>query len=346
MVKDLDTKFEFPIAGSLRIGKKDEKNIPQKLNYFTVHEDSHTIKSVVTQFNSKYEKAKELNIKFLSDNPLEVSYVRYGNSGLLCKGDGEKASCRAEKEWMKCDCSKECKYRGNACKLTGRLYFIIEDLNIGGLWRFQTQSYNTIRNFITILKFVKCMGIDIRQKKFRMATEERKSIVDGRVKKYVTVSLKMIEDTDKNDLGDKNKSEKISKINAEKGDNENRELISNNVKDNRKKQKKGITEKELYNENNASERANLNSDIDVDEYEKCIILQEIKEITIGENIVKKAIFCNMNDEIIELLLHPDIQEEISNWELASTIIPLNIYEKNNNRILKEYKEISVIKKAV
>ena len=55
MVKDLETKFKYPIAGSLRIGEKNEKNIPQRLNYFTVHEDSHTIPNVVEQFKSKYD---------------------------------------------------------------------------------------------------------------------------------------------------------------------------------------------------------------------------------------------------------------------------------------------------
>jgi hypothetical protein len=53
MVKDLEAKFKYPIAGSLRIGEKNEKNIPKKLDYFTVHEDSHTITDVVNQFNSK-----------------------------------------------------------------------------------------------------------------------------------------------------------------------------------------------------------------------------------------------------------------------------------------------------
>ena len=71
MVKDLETKFKYPIAGSLRIGEKNERNIPQRLNYFTVHEDSHTIPNVVEQFKSKYDKPTELIIKFLTNLTME-----------------------------------------------------------------------------------------------------------------------------------------------------------------------------------------------------------------------------------------------------------------------------------
>lgn len=325
MVRDLETKFEYPIAGTLRIGEKNERNVPQKLDYFTVHEDTHTIKSVVNQFNSKYDKPKELVIKFLSDNPFEVSYVRYGKSGLLCKGDGENAKCKEKEVWNECKCSKECTYRGKECKLTGRLNFIIRDLNIGGLWRLQTQSYNTIQNFLATLNFLKYTGVDIKQKEFRIATEENKAIVNGKVNKFTTINLKMIENVNKSNTED-------NKIHSNIIESKETKILEKENKEDLSFSNEQVVSKEL--------------DLSIDDYEKCLTLIEIKDITKGNKTGKIATFCNMKDEIITFLIHPDIINEFCEFDIQSTIVATDVYIENNYKILKAYKEINVIKKAV
>lgn len=317
MVRDLSERFKYPICGSLRIGEKNEKNIPKKLDYFTVHKDKHTTDEVIKQFNSRYDKPKQLTIRFLTDEPLQIDYLKYGKSGLLCKGDGEKANFKTDNDWNECECSENCKHRGIECKLTGRLFFIIKDINIGGLWRLQTQSYNTIHNFLTTLNFLKDMGIDIKQKEFRIATEENKAIVDGRVNKFTTISLRMIENTNETSI-----IESQEEKNTLTGEDE-------------KESSKNILSK------NNNEVINNQED-----YENYLTLVEIKDVCKGNKTIKQAVFCNMKDELITLLIHPDIQNEVCNWEIASVISPQNIYEKNNCKILKEYKEISIIKKAV
>ena len=328
MVKDLETKFKYPIAGSLRIGEKNEKNIPQRLNYFTVHEDSHTIPNVVEQFKSKYDKPTELIIKFLTDDPFETSYLRYGKSGLLCKGNGESAICKGEKEWTECACSKECQHRGVDCKLTGRLYFIIKGLNIGGFWRLQTHGSNTIDQILMTLNFLKCMGVDIKQKEFRLATEEKTSIVNGKVNKYTTVNLKMIESSE-------------SKTNVEKEQTIPEENKTENT--NQIQETKEIKTKEVKQKETKAKKETSNPE---DEFEKCLTLVEIKDLTKGEKKAKLAKFCTMNDELIDVLIHPSIEAEVEKWQIASVILPTDLYEQNNYKILKEYKDMGIIKKAV
>ena len=60
----------------------------------------------------------------------------------------------------------------------------------------QTHGSNTIDQILMTLNFLKCMGVDIKQKEFRLATEEKTSIVNGKVNKYTTVNLKMIESSE------------------------------------------------------------------------------------------------------------------------------------------------------
>ena len=80
MVKDLMTTHSYPLAGTLRVGEK-KGNRPTSLNYFTVHEDKYTSNDVIEAFNSAFgKKPKEVTIRFLSDEPFKVDYLRYAKS--------------------------------------------------------------------------------------------------------------------------------------------------------------------------------------------------------------------------------------------------------------------------
>ena len=274
------------------------------------------------QFKSKYDKPTELIIKFLTDDPFETSYLRYGTSGLLCKGDGEKAICKTKNGWTECACSKECQYRGKECKLTGRLYFIIKGLNIGGFWRLQTKGANAIDQILMTLNFLECMGVDITQKEFRLATEEKTSIVDGKVNKYTTVNLKMIEGSES-----KTNVDKVQTI-----PEENKTENTNQIQEKKETKTKEVKVKETK----------VNPQ---DEFEKCLTLVEIKDLTKGEKKAKLAKFCTMNDELINVLIHPSIEAEVVKWQIASVILPTDLYEQNNYKILKEYKDMGIIKKS-
>ena len=85
---------------------------------------------------------------------------------------------------------------------------------------------------------------------------------------------------------------------------------------------------------------------DLDDFEKVLSLIEIKTDIVGDKEIKTASFCTMTNDVIDLLLHPEIVDQVSNYSPSSAILPLEIYEKNNKKILKKFKEIEVIKKAV
>lgn len=348
MVKDLETKFKYPICGSLRIGEKNEKNVPQKLDYFTVHKDTHTEKDVVEQFKSKFDKPKELTIRFISEEPFETQYLKYGRSGLLCKGDGESAITKGDEKWTECECSKECPFRGNKCKLTGKLFFLIRDIDIGGLWRLQTQSYNTIQNILTTLNFLKCMNVNITEHDFKLITEPKESIVDGKLNKFTTIKLKMVVNSHKIDNELKEESEKSKQIDTVK---EEKDKQTNTLKEesNKTRNKKEVSKNSNVQQEKTEEiqKEEKNTSIMSDDYENCLTLVEIDEIIKNGKKAKKATFCTMkDDEKIQLLLHPDIIDEVCSWVPSSTILPEEIYEQNGYKVLKKFKEIEVIKKAV
>ena len=172
------------------------------------------------------------------------------------------------------------------------------------------------------------MGVDIKQKEFRLATEEKTSIVNGKVNKYTTVNLKMIESSE-------------SKINVEKEQTipeENKTENTNQIQETKETKTKEVKPKET--------KAKKETSNPEDEFEKCLTLVEIKDLTKGEKKAKLAKFCTMNDELIDVLIHPSIEAEVAKWQIASVILPTDLYEQNNYKILKEYKDMGIIKKAV
>lgn len=293
MVRDLETTYNYPLVANIRIGEKDGKR-PKGLNYFTAHEDKHTNTDVVEYFKEHFgEKPKEITINFLVDEPFETDYLRYGKSGLLCKGDGEKASFKDEEDWNECECSKECEYRGNDCKLTGKLYFVIKDTDVGGIWRFQTRSYNTIMNINRTLNYLKYMNVDIKNNDFRLSVEEQTSIVNGKVQKYNVVNLKMIvknkikkQSQDKTEQV-KNKEE-INNIKnnietkTSKQSKDNLENISDSCKEEQEKQIESKKETDnIDKKTNKQSKNNLDNISNVNNCEK----EQEEKITDNENIL-------------------------------------------------------------
>lgn len=261
------------------------------------------------------------------------------NLGLQCKGDGEKASYRDKttNEWCECECSEDCEYRGNECKLTGKLDFIIKDLDIGGIWRLQTRSYNTINNIFRVLNYLKCMNHDIKKSYFRLIVEENVMNVSGEIKKFITLNLKEIID----------KEQFLNNIETEQEDIQTPKLEKNTKpkKSNKKKDAiKNFQEDSKEQENLEKEEESSETSLTVNEYEKCLSLVELQDINIKDKVFKKGIFCNMKDEMVELIIHDDILEEVYTWEIGSAIVPITILEKGNFKTLKAYKDLGIIKK--
>lgn len=347
MVKDLENTYNYPLVANIRIGEKEGKR-PKGLNYFTAHEDKHTDLHIVEFFKEHFgEKPKEITINFLVDEPFETDYLRYGKSGLLCKGDGEKASFKDEEDWTECECSKECEYRGNDCKLTGKLHFVIKDVDVGGIWRFQTKSYNTIMNINRTLNYLKYMNVDIKNNDFRLSVEEQTSIVNGKVQKYNVVKLKLIvnNQTKKQLENKEEKSKKEQVVNnkpkkqleCEKETDNIKTDVSQKDSEQSKEKSENISSRENHEKESREEQ--------IDNNENIVILYDLHDLTKGEKVVKEANFCNMNDELITVLIHPSIVDEVNKWQESSAIIP-TIEKQGKYNVLTGYKDVGILKKAI
>ncbi len=135
------------VIGNIKIGQKNEKDMPIKKGCFNVHLDKMTSSLAVELFNEVYDKPKKLKIRFINQNPMDVHFERYEGKKRVCYGNNKEAIFIDEdgkKQKKVCNC-KQCKYAlEGKCKLIGRLYFILDKLEDEGIWCYPTGNQNGI----------------------------------------------------------------------------------------------------------------------------------------------------------------------------------------------------------
>lgn len=139
------------VIGNVRTGTRGEKDKPVKLAYFDVHTDNSTSELAVEIFNEKYKQPNSLIIRFVNQQPMEVGFQRYEGKKLKCYGNSKEArqmDDKGKRQTIVCN-PKECPYKKDKkCKMVGRLYFIIKNLEDEGVWCYPMGSEKGIKNNI------------------------------------------------------------------------------------------------------------------------------------------------------------------------------------------------------
>lgn len=160
-------------AGKIKIGKKrdlrqgeDPKAFrpPTKLDHFiitTTEFDSKTgdLKQDEKIMQKIGQECRRLHISFPYDDinlNFQSSFARYTKTKCLCRGDGKYARTH-EGQVITCnpDACEFGRNGANTCKPSAVLSVILEDVpGIGGVYKFRTTSWNSIRNIYSSLIFI------------------------------------------------------------------------------------------------------------------------------------------------------------------------------------------------
>lgn len=187
-IKGWSDVIRLPRLGKIALGVKDERGVPQAVDYFVVSPEVQAVYG---------PKPKELDILIPSENIdsfFPIFLKRYGEQyGLICRGDGEVASISADyiissggkeygiiynngrfihpetgeelevedgsgRQWVKYPCTyRECKfYKTQKCTEVATLNVILYKVpGILGVYSLDTGSFNSyvnIRNALMILR--------------------------------------------------------------------------------------------------------------------------------------------------------------------------------------------------
>lgn len=174
MIKILERRLAE--VGRIKIGGLDANvrttgsgskwQAPVKFNHFVVTSMERGKDGNFMRDESIHKKVgatpNELRIVLLHNDPelnFRTELAHYEGKACVCRGDGERAVMLKTGEEIQCPCPK-LEQEKNGCKPHGVLNCILMDSEIaGGVWRFATTSWNTIRNIESSLRFMHmCTG--------------------------------------------------------------------------------------------------------------------------------------------------------------------------------------------
>jgi len=163
----------LPERGKIKIGKKGEWRtsktsgkefqLPTKLDHFLVttmerDNDNNFVKDAEIH-KMLGEKPKRIPV-YLMYNDIALNfqcrYTCYRGRTLWCSGDGEGAFRDGKETECPCD-HLDIDYKGELkCKPYGVLAVIIKGSEfVGGVWKFRTTSFNTIRGLLSSMALIK-----------------------------------------------------------------------------------------------------------------------------------------------------------------------------------------------
>lgn len=201
---DMD-RLVLPRVGFLKIGYKNEKGLPQSVDYFI------PVGKYSSLFTKAYgDKPQTIQIVFPDDDPAKVCCERYeyrdDDGRLIATGDGETFNVWNGKEYQELSTKQypklmhniETRYPNKLYNRTGEGWQIILTLNfivpcvqgIAGIWQFKTKgTSSTIPNIRGVFDaFLErkgfCKGIV-----FDLTVQYSKSQKPGEKNKYPVVSL-------------------------------------------------------------------------------------------------------------------------------------------------------------
>lgn len=158
-IKGLSDQVRLPRLGKIRLGIRVERckrnPYPRPVDYFVCPAPVQKVYG---------EQPRELRILLPNENQSGWAaqfYRCYSRTrGLVCKGDGERASAIIDEQTgslatrnskktalMEVDCSPaSCRYYGKQCRRVMNLQFLLPDVPGLGVWQLDTSSYWSMTN--------------------------------------------------------------------------------------------------------------------------------------------------------------------------------------------------------
>ncbi len=204
-IKGISDQLRLPRLGKIRLGIMVEdarEPYPQPVDYFVCPEPVQKVFG---------EKPRELPVMFPSEDDEKWAsqfYRCYSRSrGLVCKGDGQKASALVDKytghlahkyshrtETREINCNPECcpAYSNGRCRRVMNLQFLLPDVPGLGIWQLDSSSYHSISNVNSGISLVKALCGHIAMIPLVLRVVSQRAHPNGVGKTVYVLSLDMV----------------------------------------------------------------------------------------------------------------------------------------------------------
>ena len=353
----------LPIIGRVQHGEKINNKV-KEYGYFIAKTKNDYMQTYIEKFDKLFKGKQTIDIKFFNEEPLTKKYVRYNQSGEVCRcPEGLKIATKKVKNgWQQIQCDTfNCQYRQKnksgkcACNRIGWLKFLIPSISTDRIFLMKITGQTSINQLDDYIKLQKIQGNSIigNYTLFLYQKEQPNSLGET-FNNYVLDILKK---------EDSNSSKPIPQIIQ----NENELFTINTQNVNNQAKKQGLTqttvkkpdtsitqkqvqnitsEKELKKQDNETETNKNTENIN---YDNCYVLLK----TFTKNILNKGQkkeyfmgeFADMKDQVSEIAIKPDYIEELSECDLG-TVVRLDIQDVGNIKFAVKLEFIQKAQKKI
>ena len=160
----------LPIIGRVQHGEKIDNKV-KEYGYFIAKTQDAYMQSYVEKFDNLVKGKQSIDIEFFSENPLSKKYVRYNQSGEVCRcpQGSNQATQRVKNGWQQIECKgAECEYRQKdtlgkcACNRIGWLKFLIPSVSTDRIFLMKITGQTSISKLDDYIKLQKAQGKSIK----------------------------------------------------------------------------------------------------------------------------------------------------------------------------------------
>ena len=159
----------LPIIGNVQHGEKINNKVTE-YGYFIAKTKNTYMQPYIEKFNTLFKGKQSIDIEFFLEDPLTIKYVRYNQSGEVCRcpEGSNQATQKVKNGWQQIECSPQCKYRQKnedgkcACNRTGWLKFMIPSVCKDRIFLMKITSQTSINQLDDYITLQKLQGNSIK----------------------------------------------------------------------------------------------------------------------------------------------------------------------------------------
>ncbi len=276
----------LPIIGRVQHGEKVNNKITE-YGYFIVKTQDTYMQSYVDKFDKLFKGKQSIEIEFFNEEPLSKRYVRYNQSGEVCRcpENSGKATQKVKNGWQQIECKGlDCQYRQKndagkcACNRIGWLKFLIPSISTDRIFLMKITGQTSINKLSDYINLQKAQGKSIKGHYILFLKRIEQTNNLGQIFNNYVLDILKKEEFISNSIESKinENQEKVTTINNNDINNEDlgqresskpeitsKEIISNPEKNSKKK---GKQRNQTCNSNNANK--NTTNSVDKKKQEK------------------------------------------------------------------------------
>ena len=355
----------LPIAGCIKHGAKTGKKgkeRPVELGYFIAKVPDAAMQHLLEKFNSVYNQSKELNIRFVSEDPYTEKRIRYNSGGTACYcyPNQSKAKEKANNKWTERDCLETCEHRTAptgkkpACAVEGTLKFMIPEISQDRIWYIKTKSWFSINNIKDYINFQKHLNNSLIND-YKLFLKPKEDIIDGQTFNNFVLDIVKSENINSNQVSNQilNQETATTAAKPKTQTTNKKEEVKPQPKEKKSKETTKTTIpttpiQESTNDINIEIPKSEKQEPTGDDLKRYYVLIETKDVTISKKgkptKYLEAKFCDKDSKEINAIIHPKYAKDMALCELGSQFL-MDVEEfgqrlivNNCEYLVKELKE--------